>query len=355
MPRLDSLDALRGLDMLVILGADAFFFQMAGIFPDNDFWKFLGEQMMHAPWSGLRVYDLVFPLFVFMAGISFAFSYCRSVRERCLSPIKICLRLWMRAALLTVLGWAVNGPLTWSVDEMRWASVLGLIGISGALGGTLSLCCGNVRRTTAVACIILVGVGVLQYVWGPLTPTQCVNAALDGALLPGCLHDGTYDPEGVLCIVSAVSMHLLGFLCGWMLISESSRTYRLPLMMAGCGVVLLTLGLCGESIKRIWTPFFVLRTAGIGFLLMAFFHWVIDVRGWKAWSYPLRVVGINSLFAYLLMNLISLGALSDRLFGGVLRLWLPVAWQGAVSAVALLLSAWLVLLYLYRHRVVIKL
>ncbi len=355
MSRLDSLDALRGLDMLIILGADAFLLQMAGMFPDHDFWKWTGEQMTHAAWSGLRVYDLVFPLFVFMAGISFAFSFRRSVGERYLSAKKIGVRLWVRAALLVALGWLVNGPITWSVSEMRWASVLGLIGISGALGGTVSMYCGNARRTATAALSILIGVGILQYVWGPLTPAQCVNAAIDKAWLPGILYDGTYDPEGILCIVSAVPMHLLGFLCGWMLISKSNYTYRLLLLMVGIGCGLIALGLCGESIKRIWTPFFVLRAAGIGFLLMALFYWVIDVKGWKAWSYPLRVIGINSLFAYLLINLIPMGALSDRLFGGTLRFWIPVAWQGAASAFALTLSAWLILLYLYHRHMVIKL
>lgn len=355
MPRLDSLDALRGLDMLVILGADAFLLQMAGIFPDHAFWKIVGEQMTHVPWSGLHLYDLVFPLFVFMAGMSFAFSFRRSVGERNLSSKKICASLWVRAALLTALGWLVNGPLTWSVHGMRWASVLGLIGISGALGGTLSMWCGNVRRTVVCAVLILVGVGVLQYLWGPLSPTQCVNATIDQAWLPGILYDGAYDPEGLLCIVSAVPLHLLGFLCGWLLITRSERVYRLLLMMAGIGCALIVLGMCGESIKRIWTPFFVLRAAGIGFLLMAAFYWVIDVMGWKTWSYPLRVIGINSLFAYLLINLIPLGALSDRLFGGTIRLYVPPTWQGATSAFALILSVWLILLYLYRQRVVIKL
>lgn len=135
-PRLLSLDALRGADILVIAGLDALVYRLAPLFPQNNFMQGLRAQMGHVAWEGLAAYDLVFPLFVFLAGVSLCLSLQRRAAQ---STWRRLGHLWVRAALLVVLGWAINGAITFNPADMRFASVLGLIGFSGASAGTLAL------------------------------------------------------------------------------------------------------------------------------------------------------------------------------------------------------------------------
>lgn len=127
----------RGLDMFVILGLDALILLLASKAPDNELLKIAAIQMTHAGWQGLRLYDLVFPVFVFIAGVSMSFSLSRHEDEKT-GPGPGLLKIWKRASLLVLLGMLVNGPLTWT-EDMRYASVLGLIGLSCAMGGTCVL------------------------------------------------------------------------------------------------------------------------------------------------------------------------------------------------------------------------
>jgi len=136
-PRLHSLDALRGLDMLIILGLDALVLLLASRNPESSFLQEAARQMTHARWEGLHLYDLVFPVFVFISGVSMSFSLGKYTSGNASSAPGL-LHLWKRALVLAFLGLLVNGTLTWT-DSMRYASVLGLIGFSCAIAGTCIL------------------------------------------------------------------------------------------------------------------------------------------------------------------------------------------------------------------------
>ena len=144
-PRLHSLDALRGLDMLIILGLDALVLLLASRNPESAFLQEAARQMTHARWEGLHLYDLVFPVFVFISGVSMSFSLGKYTSGNA-SSVPGLLHLWKRALVLAFLGLLVNGTLTWT-ESMRYASVLGLIGFSCAIAGTCILLC---RRTGGV-------------------------------------------------------------------------------------------------------------------------------------------------------------------------------------------------------------
>lgn len=350
--RLLSLDALRGLDLLIIIGLDRLAYALAATFPDSSFWQTMGKQLGHAEWEGLHAYDLVFPLFVFISGISMCFSQHKAHMQG-KNTSGLLLRLWKRAALLILLGWLVNGPLSWDAEEMRYASVLGLIGLSCAIAGTLSRVLHRSALLIVAALALLGGVWWVQSQGGDLTPAGSVNAWLDSRFCPGKLHDGTHDPEGILCIVSATALALSGFLCGRLFLLRTKSFPRL-LSMLFIGGILLAIGWKGVLIKSIWTPPFVLTAAGTGFLLMALFHLTIDLPGWRAWNAPLRVVGTNALFIYLLTHVIPFGELTDRLFGGTLRLCLPESWLPVGHAAAFLLLAWLLCFGLYRKGIFIR-
>ena len=162
--RLESLDALRGMDMLIILGIDALVYSIYPLFNGNEFWQEARAQLGHAPWAGLRLYDCVFPLFVFIAGMSMCFSQLRQMD----SPgWRVLRKLWTRAALLVILGFFINGNISWDLQHMRFASVLGLIGLSCALAGSFTqFCGGRIWASLVLVTLLLTGVGIAQYAGG---------------------------------------------------------------------------------------------------------------------------------------------------------------------------------------------
>lgn len=349
--RLQSLDALRGLDTALIIGLSLILSAVYTPCP-NAFWEEVRYQMGHAPWEGLRVYDLIFPLFVYLSGISLNFS----VRKRSgtgAGVAKLLLHMWYRALLLVLLGILVNGPIVWELDAIRCASVLGLIGISGALAGTLVLV---IRKTIGIAitmATILVAVFLMQYLGGDMTPAGCFNAKVDAMLCPGKMHLGLLDPEGPLCILSATALALGGYLSGRVFNAAYSAPRRL-LTLAIAGVAAIILGQFGPCIKNIWTPCFVLCAGGIGALLMAFFHLIIDVCKLTRWAWPLRVIGCNALFIYLFTHVIAFGQLTNRIFGGTIVEIFNKPWHSFAYGLFYFLLAWLLCLLLYRNRIFVK-
>ncbi len=353
--RITSLDALRGLDMLVIIGVDALVYRLAPLYPDSSFMQLLRLQMGHCVWEGLRVYDLVFPLFVMMAGISMSCSFKRRISSGG-GNLRTMGHLWYRALILVVLGWLINGELSWDPARMRYASVLGLIGLSGALSGSLILLSrSGIRGALLMVCGILLCVGGAQFTWGDFTPGGCLNSKIDTLLCPGVLHSVCYDPEGPLCIVSATALSLLGYATGRFLTQAPARGFLKVLIISSAGLAIISLGSFLPIIKGIWTPGFVLCCAGVGAILISLLYLVCDVMGYRKWTYPLVIIGSNALFIYTITHLISFPRLAERIFGGCIRLVCSEPWQPAAIAAGAILLAWLVCLFLYRRRIFIKL
>lgn len=353
--RMVSIDALRGLDMLFIIGLDALVYRLAPIYPDNAAWQMIREQMGHRAWEGLTVYDMVFPLFVFLAGISMSFSLRRQMSSG-RSAGGILGKQWKRALVLVVLGWVINGPLSWDSSQMRYASVLGLIGLSGALGGSwVVLSRSRLKGALIGAAVILAAVGAAQWLGGDMTPGGCFNSKVDSLLCPGVLHSGCYDPEGPLCVLSACALNLLGYATGLLLTRPGMGAFRRCAFLLASGVLLLGMGLQLPVIKGIWTPGFVLSSGGIGMLLIGILHPLTDVKGLTAWCKPLVIVGSNALFIYMVTHLFSFTAPAERIFCGVLQRMLPAEFLPAGYAAGALVLAWLLCLFLYRRSVFIRL
>ncbi len=351
--RLTSLDALRGLDMLIILGLDALVYALYPLYSGNEFWQFARNQLGHAPWEGLRVYDCVFPLFVFISGTAMCFSHLRRMDS---TPMQLLRKIWVRALLLVLLGFFINGIISWELRSMRFASVLGLIGISGALAGSLTLLCGGrVLPNLIMTVLLLVSIGTAQFTCGDFTPGGCFNAKVDALLCPGVLHSGSYDPEGPLCILSATALCLLGYSVGRFFLNIENAILR-SLIMLGAGLLLFLTGyfLPIPVIKGIWTPTFVLCTAGIGTALLSVLHLLIDVAGLHHLCMPFRVVGLNALAVYMVIHIVDLQALSARAFSGTWGLFLNADWQRVANAAVALMLAWGFCYFLYRKRVFIK-
>jgi len=353
--RLLSLDTLRGFDMFWIIGGDAFFQALARVTG----WGWAGGwagQLDHAAWQGFHFYDLVFPLFMFISGVAIPYSLLAKA-ERGLDKRRIYEHLIRRAVLLVFLGFVYNGLLQFDFANQRYASVLGQIGLAYFFAGLIMLNVRSFRGRVAVLLGILSAYAAVQLLVpvpgvgaGVLTPEGTINGFVDRLLLPGRLYDKIFDPEGILCVISAVSVTLMGGLAGSLLRREkpSGRGKTLVLAATGGGLVLLGLVLRGwyPIIKKAWTSTFDIYAAGWSFLLLAVFFLVIDVWKFRKWTFFFRVIGLNSITIYVGSRIIDFYPTSKFLFGGAARLS-GTAGVLIIEAGVIALE-WLLLCYLFQ-------
>jgi predicted acyltransferase len=359
--RLLSLDALRGFDMFWIIGGDAFFRSLAEV--TNWGWaRGWAFQLDHAEWAGFHFYDLIFPLFMFISGVAIPFSLLVKA-ETAADKRPIYLKLVKRALLLVVLGFVYNHLADLQFATQRYASVLGQIGLAYLFAALIMLKVRSLKGRLAVLGGILLGYAAVQLFIpvpgigaGVLTPEGTINGWVDRLLLPGRLYDKIFDPEGILCILSAISVTLMGGLAGLVLKSGKIAAYRKTVILAACGVGLTTagyvLGAWYPIIKKAWTSTFDIYAAGLSFILLALFYLVIDVWGLRKWSFVFRVIGMNSITIYLGTRMIDFEATSKFWFGGLARL------SGAagilVIEAGIIAVEWLVLYFLYKKSVFLR-
>lgn len=352
--RLESLDALRGADMLCILGLDAFFYALYAYSPGKTtLW--MAQQFCHKAWAGLAIYDLIFPLFVFISGAAMAFSLNKK-RSSGMSDIRQIAELFRRGILLASIGFVLQGGLSFNFEATRFASVLALIGLSNAIGGTLAVLLKSPKRILIAVVILSGSITLAQFLGGDFSPENSVNAKIDRLLLPGKMHDGTFDPEGILCIVSASVSVLIGYLAGTFIRSAGKAALK-PVLLAVAGTLLLGIAFLADNagypiIKKLWTQSFVFAAAGWSLIAFAVFYTLFDLLPLKTLAFPLRIIGINALAIYILQWIFPFNNISSLLLAGTAELC------GNASSLVLItgsiLFKWLLLYWLNRRAIYFK-
>lgn len=356
--RLLSLDALRGLDMLCIIGLEDLIRAIAHLWPSG-LTETLAEQFEHVPWEGLHAYDLIFPTFMFLSGVSLALSLDARV-ERGDSKGKLWGKILTRALLLVLFGMIYNGVFSNKPAEPRFASVLGQIGLAWAAAASLCLVVKSWKARLGICIGWLVAVACLQLLVpvpghgaGMLTPEGAINAWFDRQFLPGRLHGGTFDPEGLFSVICAVPITLAGALAGGGLKSLRDLPWKFTGLLAGSGAFAVILAaifwkLGYPPVKALWTTTFDLFAIGIASMLFALFFAIIDVARIRKWCFPLCVIGVNSITIYLGSRLVSFPEMSEFLFGRLS--WLAGNAAEIVIICGVILLQWLVLWFLYRRQ-----
>jgi len=396
--RLMSLDALRGFDMFWILGADAFFYALHDVLPCAPT-KFLANELDHAEWSGFHFYDLIFPLFIFMMGVSIVFSLTKIVeREGRLAAVGRVLR---RGILLVVIGLIYSGGFTNPWPDMRLMGVLVRIGLCYTFGGLL-FCFFRTRALITISLLLLLGYWALLALvpFPDVRPTPGGNAIitkeagftnvmqlnmgstnllrgsyiqgvnltdyLDQKYLPGRKYDGTYDPEGILSTMPAVVTALLGIFAGLFVHNRVVPGREKVLWLIGTGAAGVALGfLWGVEfpvIKKIWTSSYVLVAGGCSVFLLGVFYWIVDVKKYQTWCQPFVWIGMNPIALYLISNFLGgLGyhKLATRLAGGSVKNFFDARVAAGfgellTSAISVALFLWLAN-FLYRRKIFIRL
>jgi len=267
-----------------------------------------------------------------------------------------------RAFILVILGLVYNGVFSNGFENPRFASVLAQIGLAYMFAALIVIYSKSFKSTLYWLGGILVGIGIIQLLVpvpgigaGVLTPEGCINGYFDRMFLPGRLYGGSFDPEGLLCIVSAVTVTLMGSVAGHILRDKTNNNSKKIKMLLAVGASAIVLALILSTfypiIKACWTGSFNLLTGGIGFILMTLFYWIIDVKGWKKWSFFFRVIGMNSIFIYLLTDMADPMRISNYLFG-----WTELlgGFGEIMSISGSILLVWLLLYYMYKKNIFLR-
>lgn len=416
--RLMSVDALRGFDMFWIIGADSLVYALNRLARSKPT-SFLADQLEHADWEGFHFYDLIFPLFVFIVGVSLVFSLGKTIDQA--GRAEALKRVFRRGILLFLIGLFYSGGFSNSWPNIRLMGVLNRIALAYFFAG-LCFCLFRPRILLAICIGLLAGYWALLSLVPirdiQLTQSNLANLAersgdtataglfmtetnlstvkdspgwvaaekmfyattnrvthrfgkgynlsdhLDFQYLPGKKYDTFFDPEGFLSTLPAVASCLLGVFAGLLLQSQTVPPRRKVALLLGCGVVAVLSGwlwnLEFPVIKKIWTSSFVLVAGGYSAILLGVFYLVVDVWQVRAWCQPFVWMGMNSITVYLASNFIKgFRTLAARLAGGDVKAFLDahiVSGSGdMVISIVGLLLAFWFVHFLYRRKVFLRL
>ena len=368
--RLASLDVLRGFDMLWIIGGGSLIVGLAKVL-DWGWLNVVAEQMEHVDWNGFHFEDLIFPLFMFISGVAIPYAISSKI-EKGTDKSSLFRKAAKRGIILILLGILYNGALRrpFEFSNVRIPSVLGQIGFAYFFAATIVIYTKNIKSRILWLIGLLVSIAILQLAVpvpgqaaGLLDPVNGINAYLDRLLIPGRLHGKTFDPEGLLCSISAISVTLMGTLAGGILRDGKPASARKAYILATTGACLLVVALSLSTfypiIKKAWTVPFDLLAAGISFMLLSLFYFSIDVKDWTSPSrnrgigakkaFFFKVIGMNSITIYLTCAIFDFRDASTFFLG-----FLDPVLGGWIIVLGAIILEWLYLDFLYKKNIFLK-
>lgn len=367
--RLVSLDALRGFDMFWIIGGKSMLVALATV--TSAAWlQWVVARMHHPQWDGFEPYDLIFPLFLFIAGVSTPMSI-QHRRARGDSDRKIYLHIFLRGIILVLLGVVYNGiPADWTTTEgwvnHRYPSVLGRIGLAYMFAALIAMNTKWLGRWLWLAGLLLGYWAALRFIpvpgfgAGDLSPGHTLTDYIDRLLIPGKLHHDVRDPEGLLATIPAIATALLGVITGQMLMRRDWSGWRKTLMMVLGGVACVGLGWGWDQEfllrfpinKNLWSSSFVLFCGGWSLLLLALFYLVIDVFKFRWGVTFFTVIGANSILIYMAPSFINFKFTAKSILAGPSSL--TATYGPLILVVGVFALKWFLLYLLYRKKIFLK-
>lgn len=393
--RLVSIDALRGFDMLWIVGATSLVQALDKMAPGRAT-NLLTNQLKHVDWEGFRFYDLIFPLFLFVVGVSTVLSLDKAIATG--GRAKAVGRIVRRSILLFALGVFYSGGLSQSWPNVGLAGVLQRIAACYLFAGLIYCCVPRPKALAAVCAGLLLGYWALlaQVPFpdlklnqpsveriareiGSHSPARIAAAVpdrvhglyeegrnltnyVDFRFLPGRKANIYYINEGLLSTLPAIALPLFGVLAGLLLKNRNIGQRQKVLYLLAAGAAAVATALCWSwqmpIIKRIWTSSFVLLAGGLSAMVLAVFYEVIEVRHWRTWCQPFVWIGSNAITIYLGSQIIGFQRLAARLAGGDVRTFfdsfVAPGFGGLVVALVGLLLLVVFARFLYKRNIFIR-
>lgn len=356
--RLMSIDVLRGFDLLMIIVADRFFYNL-NIAAKTNFTKTLANQFEHPEWIGFHLYDVIMPLFLFVVGVVIPFSLGKRNAESG-SDTKLYYHIIKRFVILFVLGWIVQGNLLF-LDLSKFhifSNTLQAIAVGYLFSCIVYLNLSKKARYIFFAgCLILYGVLLaVPSFFGhefELLPNQNLAIYIDQQVF-GPFYDQT-QYSWLLTGLGFTATTMSGLFAGELLLSSLSRqkiaVYLFMIGITGI-IVSLIIGLLHPIIKKIWTSSFVIFSSGISFVLLALFFWIIDVKGYTKWAYPFRVIGLNAIAAYVGSHVLNFSVIAKQIFFGFEQF--TGAYYDAFCDLAGFSILYFILWYMHKNKTYIK-
>ncbi len=365
MKRLESLDALRGFDMIFIMGGASLLAAIAALFPDSHVWGLIGDQMNHAQWEGLRHHDTIFPLFLFIAGVTWPFSLENQI-EKGKPKHAIYIKIVRRGLTLAVLGLLYNGLLGFHFSTLRFCSVLSRIGFAWMFAALIFTTIKSNRARAIIIAATLVGYWlVMGFIPAPDAPAGAdifskegsIACYIDKVILGAHSYRDNYDPEGLLSTVPAIATALMGMLSGCWVRKENTSGGKKALGLLAAGIALAFLGWLWSFVfpinKALWSSSFTCAVAGYSLIMFSLFYYVIDVRGWRKWAKFFVVIGLNSITIYMAQRFCLLDGIQHKLFDGCIGL-APESLRRVAEELSWIATCWLFLYLLYRKKIFLK-
>lgn len=360
--RIMSVDVLRGFDMFWLVGGAGFTLGIGKLIHPR-LHEIIDRQLSHASWEGFYFYDLIFPLFVFLAGMSMSFSMGRTLQEK--GRGATFLRLARRCLFMFLLGMLYNGGFTNPWPEVRILGVLQRIALASLFAGILFLFF-DWRGLLASFFVLILGYWAL-FSFVPIPGHDTISWTVeqnwaiwvDSQFLPGRLIYQTYDPEGLLSTIPAIGTCIMGILTGLYLKRKEVPEKRKGLVFIAVGAILVVAGylwgLQCPIIKKIWSPSYVIVSGGYSILLLAAFYFVVDIWKIRWWTVPFLWIGVNPLTVYMARNIIGFNSLARRIVGGSIYATLGENFGYFVQTSTSLAIALLIVWYLDKKKIYLRL
>jgi predicted acyltransferase len=307
--RLISLDVLRGITIAFMI-----------LVNNNGNERFAYWPLKHAQWNGWTPTDLVFPTFLFVAGVSLVFS-SDSRLAKGMSKASLFMHAVRRSIILFLLGLVVNGFPFFHLSTLRIYGVLQRFAVCLLIASALYLWDRGAKSKIVVLIAALIAYWIIMR-WIPVPgyglPTRDIPlldkdanwvAYIDRHIFPGRLYEGTRDPEGLLSNLPALGTALLGMLTAIWLRTKRSNYAKFLGLLGGAIAGLLLGKIWGHWFpinKKLWTSSYVLFAAGCSLLGLSLCYWAIEIKQWKrGWTFPWIVFGSNAIAAYVFSELLS--------------------------------------------------
>jgi predicted acyltransferase len=385
--RIASVDVYRGFVMFLMMAEVLSFRRVSEALPESGFWQFLNFHQSHVPWVGCSLHDLIQPSFTFLVGVALPFSLASRLAKGA-SFGSLLRHTVIRALILIFLGVFLRSMHS-EQTNFTFEDTLSQIG----LGYTFLFLLGFASTRVQIGALVVLLVGywaafalyplpgaAFNYELAGVPPDWEHNLqgfaahwnkntnlawAFDNWFLNLFPRENVFTRNGggyaTLSFIPTLGTMILGLLAGKSLKSATTNQTRLRffvftgLGLLAAGALLHFTGI-NPIVKRIWTPAWVLYSGGWCFLLLAFFYLIIDVGNYKKIAFPLMVIGMNSIAAYIIADgfasfisdsfSIHLGPDYNQVFG------LPYA--TLVKGTLVLLVEWYILYWMYRNKIFIK-
>ncbi len=385
--RLASLDAYRGLVMFLLMAEVLRFGSVAEAFPESGFWAFLDWHQSHVAWVGCSLHDMIQPSFSFIVGVALPFSIAARMAKG-QSRTRLSIHAFWRALLLILLGVFLRST---GQEMTKWTFEDTLSQIGLGYGFLFLIGFGSLRVQWGALATILVGYWLAfalyplpgaDFDWASIGITAAYEHNLTGFAAhwnlntnfawafdtwfmnlfpretPFLFNRGGYS---TLSFIPTLGTMILGLIAGEVLRSEKTPKYKVQwLVIAGItclflGWLLGALGIC-PVVKKIWTPSWVLFSGGWCILLLAAFYAIIDMANVKGWTFPLKVIGMNSIAAYFITEMLR-GFVGDNLkthLGQSFFAFAGAGYEPLFHGMATLLMMWLMLFWMYRRKIFLR-